>query len=129
MPPTPPAAPSARGSAAPAQTAPAQTAPKQILAGIALILGAGFVFTIMDASAKYLAGRMPVAEIAWGRYLFATLALPLMLHRYGGVSTIRSRRLGLQLLRSFFLLCSTVIYWLAVKFIPLADGTAISFVG
>ena len=79
--------------------------PKQILAGIALILGAGFVFTIMDASAKYLAGRMPVAEIAWGRYLFATLALPIMLHRYGGLSTIRSRRLGLQLLRSFFLLC------------------------
>src|SRR6185369_13889519 len=89
----------------------------------------GFTFTIMDASAKYLAGRMPVAEIAWGRYLFATLALPLMLHRFGGLSTIRSRRLGLQLLRSFFLLCSTVIYWVAVKFIPLADGTAISFVG
>jgi drug/metabolite transporter (DMT)-like permease len=129
MPPTPPAAPAAPGSTAPAQTAPAQTAPKQILAGIALILGAGFTFTIMDASAKYLAGRMPVAEIAWGRYLFATLALPLMLHRFGGLSTIRSRRLGLQLLRSFFVLCSTVIYWVAVKFIPLADGTAISFVG
>src|SRR5579871_6683666 len=88
---------------------------RNTLAGIALILGAGFVFTIMDASAKYLTGRMPVAEIAWGRYLFATLALPLLLHRYGGLSTIRSRRLGLQLLRSFFLLCSTVIYWLAVQ--------------
>jgi len=104
-------------------------APRQILAGIALILGAGFVFTIMDASAKYLAGKMPVAEVAWGRYLFATLFLPLILYRHGGLSTIRSRRLGLQLLRSFFLLCSTVIFWLAVKFIPLADGTAISFVG
>ena len=103
--------------------------PRQILAGIALILGAGFLFTIMDASAKYLTGRLPVTEIAWGRYLFATLALPIVLSRHGGLATIRSRRLGLQLLRSFFLLISTVIYWFAVKFIPLADGTAISFVG
>lgn len=124
MSPVPPApAPPATVSSAAAPPA------KQILTGIALILGAGFTFTIMDASAKYLSGRIPVAEIAWGRYLFATLALPLMLHRFGGLSTFRSSRLGLQLLRSFFLLCSTVIYWVAVKFIPLADGTAISFVG
>jgi drug/metabolite transporter (DMT)-like permease len=83
----------------------------------------------MDATAKYLAQSYSVIEVAWGRYLFATLSLPLILHRFGGLATIRSKRLGLQLLRSFFLLCSTVIFWLAVKFIPLADGTAISFVG
>ncbi len=112
-PPTPASAPSSRNT----------------LAGIALILGAGFLFTVMDASAKYMAGKMPVVEVAWGRYLFATLALPLILHRHGGLATIRSQRLGLQLLRSFFLLCSTVIFWLAVKFIPLADATAIGFVG
>jgi drug/metabolite transporter (DMT)-like permease len=102
---------------------------RQTLTGIFLILGAGFLFTVMDATAKYLAKTYPVVEIAWGRYLFATLSLPLILHRFGGLTTIRSNRLGLQLLRSFFLLCSTVVFWLAVKFIPLADATAISFVG
>jgi drug/metabolite transporter (DMT)-like permease len=102
---------------------------RQTLTGIFLILGAGFLFTVMDAAAKYLAQSYPVVEIAWGRYLFATLSLPFILHRFGGLGTIRSKRLGLQLLRSFFLLCSTVVFWLAVKFIPLADGTAISFVG
>jgi drug/metabolite transporter (DMT)-like permease len=102
---------------------------RQTLTGIFLILGAGFLFTVMDATAKHLAQTYPVVEIAWGRYLFATLSLPLILHRFGGLATIRSNRLGLQLLRSFFLLCSTVIFWLAVKFIPLADATAISFVG
>jgi drug/metabolite transporter (DMT)-like permease len=102
---------------------------RQTLTGIFLILGAGFLFTVMDATAKHLAQTYPVVEIAWGRYLFATLSLPLILHRFGGLATIRSNRLGLQLLRSFFLLCSTVVFWLAVKFIPLADATAISFVG
>ncbi len=102
---------------------------RQTLTGIFLILGAGFLFTVMDATAKHLAKTYPVVEIAWGRYLFATLSLPLILHRFGGLTTIRSNRLGLQLLRSFFLLCSTVVFWLAVKFIPLADATAISFVG
>src|SRR6267154_2355275 len=107
MPPTPPAP----TPNAPPPTTPPPKNPKKNPGGIALILGAGFTFTIMDASAKYLAGRLPVAEIAWGRYLFATLALPLMLHRFGGLATIRSNRLGLQLLRSFFLLCSTVVFW------------------
>ena len=95
-----------------------------------LILGAGFLFTVMDATAKYLAARAyPIGEIAWGRYLFSTLSLPLFLYRFGGLATIRSKRLALQLLRSFFLLCSTAVFWLAVKFIPLADATAIAFVG
>jgi drug/metabolite transporter (DMT)-like permease len=106
-----------------------RTPARQTLTGIVLILGAGFLFTVMDATAKYLAQSYPVVEIAWGRYLFSTLSLPFFLYRFGGLATIRSNRLGLQLLRSFFLLASTVIFWLAVKFIPLADATAISFVG
>ena len=114
-----------------AMTDPARETPaRQTLTGIGLIVGAGFLFTVMDATAKYLAARAyPIGEIDWGRYLFSTLSLPLFLYRFGGFATIRSKRLTLQLLRSFFLLCSTVVFWLAVKFIPLADATAIAFVG
>jgi len=100
-----------------------------VLAGIGLMVAAGFLFTVMDATAKYLGQRYPVIEVAWGRYLFAALSLPLMVDRGGGFAAIRSRRLGLQLLRSLFLLGSTCFFWLAVKFVPLADATAVSFVG
>jgi drug/metabolite transporter (DMT)-like permease len=102
---------------------------RSALAGIALMVGAGFLFTVMDATAKYLGQRYPVVEVAWGRYLFATLTLPLMASRGGGFASIRSNRLGLQLLRSLFLLGSTFFFWAAIKFIPLADATAIGFVG
>jgi drug/metabolite transporter (DMT)-like permease len=104
-------------------------AAKPVLTGIFLMIGAGFLFTVMDATAKYLSLSYPVIEVAWGRYLFHALTLPLIVYRFGGLATIRSRRLGLQLLRSLLLLCSTFIFWLAVKFIPLADATAIGFIG
>jgi len=97
--------------------------------GILLMMAAGFGFTLMDAVAKYLAQSFPVIEVAWGRYLFHALVLPLIVGRYGGFATVRSNRLWLQLLRSFLLLGSTVFFWFAVKFIPLADATAIGFVG
>jgi drug/metabolite transporter (DMT)-like permease len=103
---------------------------RTILPGIALMVGAGFLFTVMDATAKYLGQRYPVVEVAWGRYVFATLTLPIVVSRGGGMfASIRSNRLALQLLRSLFLLGSTFFFWAAVKFIPLADATAISFVG
>ena len=51
---------------------------RQVLAGILLIVAAGFLFTVMDATAKYLTRSLPLAEVAWGRYLFhASLALRL----------------------------------------------------
>jgi drug/metabolite transporter (DMT)-like permease len=102
---------------------------RPVLVGILLIIAAGFGFTVMDATAKYLSQRLPLIEVAWGRYLFHAATLPFILARNGGFATLRSRRLGLQLWRSVFLLGSTVLFWLALRYIPLADATAVSFVG
>jgi drug/metabolite transporter (DMT)-like permease len=102
---------------------------RPVLTGILLIIAAGFGFTVMDATAKYLSQRLPLIEVAWGRYLFHAATLPFLLARNGGFATLRSRRLGLQLWRSVFLLGSTVLFWLALRYIPLADATAVSFVG
>ena len=102
---------------------------RQVLAGILLIIAAGFLFTVMDATAKYLTQSLPLVEVAWGRYLFHALTLPFLLLRSRGFAILRSSRLGLQLWRSVFLLLSTVLFWLALKFIPLAEATAVGFVG
>jgi drug/metabolite transporter (DMT)-like permease len=105
------------------------TPARPALAGILLIIAAGILFTVMDASAKYLSQRLPLVEVAWGRYLFHALTLPFLLARAGGFASLRSHRLGLQLWRSVYLLASTVLFWLALRFIPLADATAVGFVG
>ena len=101
----------------------------RVFHGILLMLAAGFGFTLMDAAAKYMTQRYPIVEVAWGRYLFHALSLPLIVGRFGGLSTVRSRNLWVQLLRSLLLLASTVFFWLALRFIPLADATAVGFVG
>ena len=108
---------------------PMTTPARPVLAGILLIIAAGILFTVMDATAKYLSQRLPLVEVAWGRYLFHAVTLPFLVARSGGLATLRSNRLGLQLWRSVYLLASTVIFWVALRYIPLADATAISFVG
>lgn len=96
--------------------------------GILLLLASGLGFVLMDATGKHLTASLPVVEIAWGRYLFHLLALPLFLGGQRLRPALRSVRPGLQILRSALLLASTVCFFLAVKYIPLADATAIGFV-
>lgn len=99
------------------------------LRGILLMLGAGFTFVLMDAGGKYIAQSLPVMEVVWGRYLFHLVALPAFLGGVGVRAAMRSARPGLQFIRSTLLLGSTFFFFLAVKYIPLADATAIGFVG
>jgi drug/metabolite transporter (DMT)-like permease len=96
--------------------------------GILLMLAAGFTFTLMDATGKHLAESLPVIEVSWGRYFFHLLVFPLFLGGQKLRSAVRSVRPGLQLVRSALLLGSTYFFFLAVKYIPLADATAIGFV-
>lgn len=98
------------------------------LRGILLMLAVGFSFTVLDATAKHLTQTLPVMEIAWGRYLFHLAVLPLFLGGQTLRSAFRSTRPGLQIVRSALLLGSTVFFFVAVSYIPLADATAIGFV-
>jgi drug/metabolite transporter (DMT)-like permease len=56
------------------------------------------------------------------------LALPLFLGGQSLRCTLRTSRPGLQLLRSAFLLGSTFFFFWGVKYLPLADATAVGFV-
>lgn len=98
------------------------------LRGILLMLAAGFVFVILDATGKHLTASLSLMEITWGRCLFHMLALPLFLGGQSLARTLWTARPGLQLVRSVLLLGSTFFFFWAVKYIPLADATAIGFV-
>ena len=110
-----------------APTVPAETT--TVLRGIVLMLAAGFMFVLMDATAKHLAQTYSVTQVAWARYIFHMATLPVLFGRHRWTAVVRTPRLGLQLARSVLLLASTFLFFLAVKFIPLADATAIGFVG
>ena len=96
--------------------------------GIALLLLTVTTFTCLDTTAKYLTRSLPVAEIVWARYVFHTALLVLALPFLGGSPRLRTRRLGLQVVRSLFLLLATAFFFSSLKYLQLVEAASIGFV-
>ena len=84
-------------------------------------------FTATDSAAKFLGPHMSVWQVVWSRYLGATLSALVLANPIRDPSILVPKRLRLQVLRSLFLLASTLLSFLAVRSLPLADTTAINF--
>ena len=94
--------------------------------GILWMLATTVFFVSLDATAKYLSRSYPVVEIVWARYLFhAIFAMAWAGARLP--TALRRARFGMQSLRGLFLVGTTVLYFLAIRTIPLADATSIMF--
>ena len=132
MPPPPAAA--ARldsvSSLLPAKKSAARAAPARAdrpFRGIALILASTVFLGISDVTAKYLSATLPSIEIAWIRFLvFALIMTPALL---GSPSqALYSRRPGLQVMRGVALLLSSLFFISGLRFLPIAEASATSFV-
>jgi drug/metabolite transporter (DMT)-like permease len=90
-------------------------------------LCAGFALSTVDATAKYLVQDHALLLVVWARYAGQLVTVtPFAWHR-AGRGFWRSRRTGLQLLRSAFLFGATVCFFAGLRFLPLAEGSAITF--
>lgn len=105
-----------------------ETGSGSLRAGILLMIASGFVFTLLDTGAKYLTSELQVMQVVWGRYFFSMALLPLIIGRVNPLKIARTDRLGLQIVRSLLLLAATFFFFTGIRFIPLADATAIAFV-
>ncbi len=102
---------------------------REVLRGILLfVIAAGFFGTV-DGFSKLLADTQSVGQIMWARY---ALALPVLLAAMpprDWMGTFRTARPGLQILRGVTPLTVSVGMILGVRYLPLADATAILFAG
>ena len=96
--------------------------------GILLILLAVVCFTALDGTAKLLVREYSIAEIVWGRYLFNVLLMAAFIPRLGIAGLVATGRPVFQIARGFLLLTSTASLFAALRFMPMADAYAISFV-
>ena len=94
---------------------------------IGLIVGAVLCFTILDATVKVLADRYPIPLLVWARYTVQTLVILLWLLPKMGVGLFRTPRLDLQLVRGAILPLSSLCFFSALKYLPLAEATAINY--
>jgi drug/metabolite transporter (DMT)-like permease len=106
---------------------PAITEGDDVRAGILWMLTTTFFFVSLDATAKFLVTRYPVVEVVWARFVFHMLFVVIALAPRLRVHVV-TRRLWLQLGRSFLILITTVLFFFGVKLVPLADASSIMFI-
>ena len=92
--------------------------------GILVLLLAIFLFTLMDATAKYLGQYYPVPQVVWARYMgnFVVVAI---YFRTSFVPSLRSRQPGLQFLRALTQLASASLFFTSLQYIGITEATAI----
>ena len=90
------------------------------------MLLSALLFAHVNALAKYLSLAYPTIQILWVRFAFHALLL-ILLFGCRLPAAMASRSPGLQLLRSFFLLACTGLFFLALHLMPLTEVTAILF--
>ena len=112
--------------AAPEGAAPERAGLRQALAAALAMTGATFFFAMMDSTAKYLGASYAVPQIVFVRY---ATHLALMVVLLGCtrrlIATAKSRRPGIQLLRSGVLVATTGAFFLALRSLPLAEAIGV----
>ena len=85
------------------------------------------MLTSLDATAKYLVRDHSVFLVVWARYAGQMLVVtPFARHR-AGKDFWRTRHLGMQLLRSACLVAATACFFTGLRYLPLAEASAITF--
>ncbi|MFT0532637.1 DMT family transporter [Castellaniella hirudinis] len=97
--------------------------------GSALMCGASLCFALLDTGTKYLAAHYPLMQIVWVRYMAQTLGVALIFAPRMGRQLLNAHRYGIQLFRGLCLCCGSVFVINGLARLPLAETTAIVFLG
>ena len=84
------------------------------------------LFACMDAVSKHLTTSLPIVEILWVRYALFTLFGLLMALSLGGIVSLRTKMLKLQIVRGFAMLGDIALFTLSFRFMQLAEAHAIA---
>jgi drug/metabolite transporter (DMT)-like permease len=92
-----------------------------------LFLVAGLCLSSLDATAKYLVRDHALFLVVWARYAGQMLVVTPFAWRRAGQGFWRPLHPVLQLVRSMFLLVATICFFGSLRYLPLAEGSAITF--
>jgi drug/metabolite transporter (DMT)-like permease len=97
------------------------------LLGIALMCGALACFSCLDAMAKYLNLHMDTLQVVWARYTGAFIVAVAISNPVTRPGLMRTGRPMLQVGRSVLLLASTLLNFMALRYLQLDEALAIVF--
>lgn len=94
---------------------------------VIMLLGALFLFVLLDSTAKYLGARHPVPMLVWSRYMVHFLLMVIFLAPSMRLRLVTTTRPARQIVRAVCLLFTTFFAMAAFARMPLAETTAIVF--
>ncbi|MFM8747226.1 MAG: DMT family transporter [Aestuariivirga sp.] len=95
--------------------------------GILLMTASMAVFTSLDTAAKFVTQDLPPAVAVFGRYAVAFLISLAVMLRAGGASLLITHHPFLQAFRGVLLMVSTILNFMAMMHLQLAQTSAIFF--
>ncbi|MBN1204119.1 MAG: DMT family transporter [Myxococcaceae bacterium] len=107
----------------------ADAAAREVRIGILFLVGGGLFMAVLDTVNRYLTHTYPVLEVIWGRYFFQVAVTPFVIPPSRLRETLKTSRPGLQILRSLFLMGSSLVFLLALQVMRQVDATSIGRVG
>lgn len=94
---------------------------------VLMLLGALFLFVLLDSTAKHLGARHPVPMLVWSRYAVHFLLMVIFLAPSMRLRLVTTTRPARQIVRAICLLFTTFFAMAAFARMPLAETTAIVF--
>lgn len=113
-------------SAKPAATT-AATQTSRPLTGILILMGAIVCFCCMDASAKWLSRHIDPLQTSGMRYLVTLVLVGAFLNPKTKPGILGTQKPILQIVRALTLIFMTIGCWIALRYLPLTQVTAINF--
>jgi drug/metabolite transporter (DMT)-like permease len=100
---------------------------KLSLTAIGLIVASAACFTAIDTIVKYLGPRYPVHLLVWVRWGVPALLMIVLFGPKMRWGLLRTRNPKLQLARGAVLILSSLCFFTALKFLPLAEATGLNY--
>jgi len=95
---------------------------------ILLVFSAGFLFSCLDSSAKFLVlSGLPAPFVSWVRFAVHVVLVLVLFRSWANPGMFRVTNLPMQVLRGIFLFGSTIFNFAALKTLQLAETTSIYF--
>ena len=109
-----------------AQTQPPATVNKPLVGILFMCLASSF-FPVMNGLAKLMSQSYTSEQVVWARTVSHLIFVLALFVPKSGWRILRTRRPGVQFLRSCMVITSTFLFFSAIKFVPIAQAASISF--
>ncbi|MDQ2962773.1 MAG: DMT family transporter [Pseudomonadota bacterium] len=97
------------------------------LSAVMLIVVASACFSTVDITVKHLGQRYPAPLLVWARFGMQALIMLAIMGPKLRLNLVRTTRLPLHLVRGLVLIVSSLCFFSALRFLPLAEATALNY--